>query len=70
MTHPRSAIKFDLFADETCKRKIDALGDPLQIISRAAFGEELSRTKPARVRRAVSVKQEPAEVIVQEATHA
>lgn len=34
MTHPRSAIKFDLFADEARKRKIDALGDPLQLISR------------------------------------
>lgn len=33
MTHPRSAIKFDLYADEARKRKIEALGDSLQIIS-------------------------------------
>ena len=29
----RSAIKFDLFAEQARKRKIEALGDPLQIIA-------------------------------------
>lgn len=33
MTHRRSAIKFDLFAEQARKRKIEALGDPLQIIA-------------------------------------
>ena len=30
----RSAVKFDLFADAARKRKIEALGDPLQLIAR------------------------------------
>jgi len=30
----RSAVKFDLFADVIRKRKIEALGDPLQRITR------------------------------------
>lgn len=54
MTHPRSAIKFDLFADEARKRKIEALGDPLQLISRhidfahlAGFIDELFPRKAA-----------------------
>ena len=34
MSHPRSAVKFDLFAGDARKRKIDSLGDPLQIIAR------------------------------------
>lgn len=32
MTRRRSALKPDLFAHEAHKRKIDALGDPLQLI--------------------------------------
>jgi hypothetical protein len=31
---PRSAIKFDLFADAARKHKIETLGDPLQVIAR------------------------------------
>lgn len=31
---PRSAIKFDLFADAARKHKIETLGDPLQTIAR------------------------------------
>ena len=34
MPEPRSALKFDLFADDAHKRKIESLGDPLQIIAR------------------------------------
>ena len=54
MTHPRSAVKFDLFADQARKRKIEALGDPLQIIARhidfahlAGFIDELHPRKDA-----------------------
>lgn len=36
----------------------------------AACGEDVSRARPARAKRAASVKQEPAEVTMQEATHA
>ena len=31
--HPRSALKFDLFADASRRRKLDANGDPLQVIA-------------------------------------
>ena len=34
MPQPRSAVKFDLFAGDARKRKIESLGDPLQIIAR------------------------------------
>ena len=34
MPQPRSALKFDLFAADARKRKIESLGDPLQIIAR------------------------------------
>lgn len=34
MSHRRSAVKFDLFADDAHRRKIESLGDPLQIIAR------------------------------------
>ena len=30
----RSALKFDLFADQARQRKIEALGDPLQVIAK------------------------------------
>ncbi len=30
----RSAVKFDLFADQARQRKIEALGDPLQVIAK------------------------------------
>ena len=33
MITPRSALKFDLFADACRKRKIDEVGDPLQVIA-------------------------------------
>lgn len=54
MTYSRSALKLDLFADAARKRKIEALGDPLQIISRhidfthlAGFIDELFPRKSA-----------------------
>ena len=33
MITPRSALKFDLFAEASRKRKLDANGDPLQVIA-------------------------------------
>ena len=33
MITPRSALKFDLFADASRKRKLDTNGDPLQVIA-------------------------------------
>ena len=33
MITPRSALKFDLFADASRKRKVDEVGDPLQVIA-------------------------------------
>ena len=39
----RSAVKFDLFADQAPKRKIEVLGDPLQIISRHIDFAHLAR---------------------------
>ncbi len=33
MITPRSALKFDLFADASRQRKIDEVGDPLQTIA-------------------------------------
>ena len=33
MTTPRSALKFDLFAEASRKRKINEGGDPLQVIA-------------------------------------
>ena len=39
----RSAIKFDLFADAARKRKIETLGDPLQIITRHIDFAHLAR---------------------------
>ena len=33
MITPRSALKFDLFAEASRKRKIDEVGDPLQVIA-------------------------------------
>ena len=33
MTTPRSALKFDLFADASRKRKLDTNGDPLQVMA-------------------------------------
>ena len=34
MITPRSALKFDLFAEASRKRKIDEVGDPLQVIAK------------------------------------
>lgn len=34
MSQPRSALKFDLFAADARRCKIESLGDPLQIIAR------------------------------------
>lgn len=34
MPHRRSVVKFDLFAGDARRRKIESLGDPLQIIAR------------------------------------
>ena len=39
----RSAVKFDLFADAARKRKIEALGDPLQLIARHIDFEHLTQ---------------------------
>ena len=40
MSSPRSALKFDLFADSSRKGTLDELGDPLQVIARHIdFGE-------------------------------
>lgn len=40
MPSPRSALKFDLFADSSRKGTLDELGDPLQVIARRIdFGE-------------------------------
>ena len=39
----RSAVKFDLFADAARKRKIEALGDPLQRITRHIDFEQLAQ---------------------------
>ncbi|MGP1693462.1 MAG: transposase, partial [Giesbergeria sp.] len=39
----RSAVKFDLFADAARKRKIETLGDPLQIITRHIDFAHLAR---------------------------
>ena len=40
MPSPRSALKFDLFADSSRKGTLDELGDPLQVIARHIdFGE-------------------------------
>lgn len=40
MTSPRSALKFDLFADSSRKGKFDEVSDPLQVIARHVdFGE-------------------------------
>lgn len=39
----RSAVKFDLFADAARKRKIEALGDPLQRIARRIDFEHLTQ---------------------------
>ena len=33
MITPRSALKLDLFADASRKRKLDTNGDPLQVIA-------------------------------------
>jgi hypothetical protein len=33
MIATRSALKPDLFADEARKRKVDSLGNPLQVVS-------------------------------------
>ena len=37
----RSALKFDLFADVARQHKIEALGDPLQVIARHIDFEHL-----------------------------
>ena len=50
---PRSAIKTDLFADESHRAKIDALGDPLQEIEShidfAALAAQVDRVAPRTV---------------------
>ena len=40
----RSAVKFDLFADAAHKRKIQSLGDPLQLIARHIDFAHLAQT--------------------------
>lgn len=42
MITPRSALKFDLFADTSRKRKIDEGGDPLQVIAKHINFTELA----------------------------
>ncbi|MFV0678761.1 MAG: IS5/IS1182 family transposase, partial [Ottowia sp.] len=42
MPQPRSALKSDLFADDAHKRKIDVLGDPLELIARHIDFEHLA----------------------------
>ena len=45
MITPRSALKFDLFAEASRKRKIDEVGDPLQV-ALLQIGLRLSLPKP------------------------
>ena len=42
MISPRSALKFDLFADASRQRKIDEVGDPLQTIAQHIDFAELA----------------------------
>jgi transposase, IS5 family len=55
MITPRSALKFDLFADSSRKGKLDEVGDPLQVIARhidfgqlAALADDLMERSDGR----------------------
>ncbi|WP_442867337.1 hypothetical protein [Acidovorax sp. GBBC 1281] len=43
MITPRSALKFDLFAEASRQHKRDEVGDPLQVIARHIDFAELAR---------------------------
>ncbi|GKS97697.1 transposase [Acidovorax sp. SUPP2825] len=51
MITPRSALKFDLFAEASRKRKIDQAGDPLQTIAQYIDFAELAALVDALVAR-------------------
>ena len=51
MITPRSALKFDLFADASRKRKIDEGGDPLQVIAQHINFSELATLVDAFIER-------------------
>ncbi|WP_225976188.1 IS5 family transposase, partial [Paracidovorax avenae] len=48
---PRSALKFDLFADASRQHKRDEMGDPLQVIARHIDFAELARLVDALIER-------------------
>lgn len=51
MITPRSALKFDLFADASRQHKRDEMGDPLQVIARHIDFAELARLVDALIER-------------------
>ncbi|QNP50400.1 IS5 family transposase [Diaphorobacter aerolatus] len=65
---PRSALKFDLFAETSRKRKIDEMGDPLQVIAQHIDFTALARLVDGIIERSNARKggrpAYPAEVMV------